>query len=188
MSEFEFISVAVALVYSFAVARLVTAVPVLLGSSERYWVHAAWALHQLLGVVVSWWFVFELGDVSWTPLRYLVALSLPSLAAMRIAVLVTDSPSAVGSWRAHFYDSRIPFFTFVLIGSLNAVSVPWSMGQIPWFEWNATTLFALIPAAIAVIGLATARPWVHGLLVSLNSAVLVAFFATVGTVIRTSGA
>ena len=44
MTQFEYVSVAVALVYSFAVARIVSALPAILAPDRRYWVHALWVV------------------------------------------------------------------------------------------------------------------------------------------------
>jgi hypothetical protein len=49
VSRFEYVSVAVALLYSIGVGRLLTSIPDVFDQGRRYWVHAAW----VVGIITS---------------------------------------------------------------------------------------------------------------------------------------
>ena len=172
MSQFEFVSVALALVYSFAAARLLAAAPWVFEPSRRYWIHAFWYAVVLLALVVTWWAVWSLRDVQWNAFRFLWALAIPALIYVRVGALVSQDPSSQSSWRDHYYASRVPFFGIGLAIMLNSALIPWVMGIVPWFELarvhaGAGLLFVLYSLAIA-----SPRPGVHGGVVLSNLVML----------------
>ena len=174
MSQFEFVSVGLALVYSFAIARLLAALPFALARDKRYWIHLIWFGVTILALVVTWWNVWLYRNVAWNPIRFVWALSIPSLIYLRAGALVSQSPATVASWRDHYFRSRIAFFTIGLAIAVNGVLLPWIMGLVRWFTpsppWLAMPLLLFL---LYVIGLATDRPRVHAGLGVVNLLALI---------------
>lgn len=177
MSKFEYVSVALALVYSFIVARLVSALPAVLDRERRYWLHVLWLGVALLATISTWWTIWDLREVSWNPLRFMWALSVPALIHLRVGILVSDAPAQVESWRAHYYDNRVAFFGVGVLIALNFAAMPWVLGfQAPPELWMG---FAML-LSICLLGLASARPMLHGWLVVANLGMIL------GSFVRTS--
>ena len=170
MSQFEFVSVGLALVYSFAVARLLAALPFVLAPDKRYWVHLAWFAVCMLALVNTWWEVWLFRAVEWNPLRFVWALSIPSLIYLRIGALVSQSPASVHSWRDHYYETRMPFFGIGLAIAADGFLRPWVLGL------ERPLPFLVAPSILCVlygVALATDRPRIHAGLSILNLMFLV---------------
>jgi len=175
MSIFEFMSVAFALLYSFAIARLLSAVPFIVAPDKRDWVHLVWVGVMILALVSTWWQFWLMRAVDWNPLRFLWALSIPSLIYLRVGVLVSQSPASIRSWREHYYQTRIPFFAVGLAIAVDAIFLPWVLGSLRWFTLDARYL--VMPSLLLLlygIGLASQHPRVHASLGLVN---LLALFA-----------
>lgn len=168
MSEFEYVSVGIALVYSFTVARLVAAIPAVLEPERRYWVHGVWVLVLLLAAIESWWTIWDLRAVEWNPLRFMWSLTVPSLIYLRAGVLLSDRPAEVESWRTCFYESRIQFFGVGVLVTCNFAALPWLMGVPSWFSTPSRSLALLALLIISVLGLVSANRVLHAVLALAN--------------------
>jgi hypothetical protein len=125
MTHFEYISVAVSLIYSLILAKLLGALPAALQPGKRYWVHALWIV-SLLGVTLdSWWRFWTYREVDWHPTAFVVLLAVPSIIFLRAAVLIGHQPYDVPSWRNHYYNVRRPFFLLQLLASVNMIASHW---------------------------------------------------------------
>ncbi|MFK8050034.1 MAG: hypothetical protein AB8B81_16520 [Halioglobus sp.] len=168
MSQFEFVSVAVALLYSIAVGRLLGSLSDIFDSNRRYWVHAGWAVYLLLFSALSWWNFFAAAhDFEFGPITFLLTLCTPALVIVR-AQLLTGRPSQeIASYRQHFYDNRVPFFAVGLASMTTIMLFPWLAGTQPLGEVTAYQLQAAPFMLIWIIGLVSARPAVHIALISV---------------------
>jgi hypothetical protein len=133
VSHFEYVSVAIALIYALAVGRLLSGLSLSITESRRYWVHTTWIVVLLLVSVMSWWFMWRGNEVTWTPIRFLWALSMPALIYVRAAVLLGNPADAPASFYDHFYEKRPLFFTLALVSAGFLAVVPWIFGIVPWF-------------------------------------------------------
>lgn len=161
VSQFEFVSVGAALVYSFAVARLLAGLPFALASGRRHWLHLAWVAVLMLALVGTWWQVWRFRATEWNPVRFIWLLSIPALIYLRIGVLLSQAPGSVVSWRDHYYQARIPFFVIGLLIAANSLLLPWVMGLVPWFAPSWHHVFPLFLLPLYITGLATDRPRIH---------------------------
>ncbi len=107
---FEYISVAIAIVVSFGVVRLLDGVSHAADPNRRYWPHLAWVGIKLLHCFNVWWGLWASRDVSWDYGRFLVQLGPPLILYLQATALVTSSPRSVENWRAHYYAVRRRFF------------------------------------------------------------------------------
>jgi hypothetical protein len=55
LSPFEYVSVAIALVYAMALGRLVSGISPSLRTDARYLVHLIWIAALILGGTLQWW-------------------------------------------------------------------------------------------------------------------------------------
>ena len=118
----------------------------------------------------TWWEVWLFRAVEWNPLRFVWALSVPSLIYLRIGALISQSPASVRSWREHYYEARVPFFGIGLAIAANMFLRPWVLGVDRPLPWLAS------PAILCVlygVALATDRPRVHAAVSILNLVFLV---------------
>ena len=162
MSHFEFISVAVSLIYALILAKLLGAVPVTLKSDRRYWIHTVWLVNLLLAAVGSWWNTWPLRDVEWTPTAFFAVLSFPAVFYLRAAVLLGDDPRAVTAWRDHFYATRRAFFLLQVIGSINLAVSNWIITGI---SPDRTLIFVGVVGSVsAAVGVLSASPRIHGII------------------------
>jgi len=169
MTHFEYISVALSLVFALVLSRLLGAVPSALQPDRRYWIHAVWVFNMLGLATLSWWATWGARTASWTALAFLLNLAIPGIMYVRSTILVTTDPSAVSSWRTHFYESRVRFFGVGVLGCANSIAAPLVKGT----HWSADSV--LVPAAFALpllVGMASDREWVHAAL-SVGGAIVI---------------
>ena len=168
MTQFEYVSVAIALVYSFAVSRLIAALPSVFVPESRDWIHALWAIILLFAAVFTWWSIWSYRDVQWTALRFVWALSVPALIHVRIGILVSDQPRAVSSWREHYEKTRVPFFVVGLAIMVNLAVLPWVMGTLPVLGFHAGLVGSVVLGFLYVVAIATDQRAVQATVVTVN--------------------
>lgn len=116
MTHFEYIFVAVAIILSFTILRLLDAIPSALSRERGDWVHAVWVAHLLWFCASFWWINWINRDLDAITLRYFLFLLLaPSILYLTATALVSASPAAVPAWRDHFESNRRPFFVGALV-------------------------------------------------------------------------
>lgn len=176
MSQFEYVSVAVALVFTLAVGRVLAGLNDAVSSERRYFVHAGWVVHILLACVALWWAIWRNINVEWTAFRFLWVLAVPALQYLRAAVLLGDAGS-VASYRDHFYRVRRPYFALVGVVAIHGGLSPWVLGRVPWLTPSPNHLGASLVAAIALVGFSSSSERLHSILVWLGLGLVVASFA-----------
>jgi hypothetical protein len=171
VTQFEYISVAIALVYSLVVTRLIGGF-VYSGSPERgSLITALWTLTLLVGVVSAWWIFWRFRGIDWTAFRFLWVLGSPGLLYLRAAVLLTDSPSHVSSWDSHFFTIRRRFFAIGIVQAAHTALAPWVYGLIPWLSPAPAHFWAVSLAGVSLLGLLVASRPVQGGLAGVSLAV-----------------
>lgn len=168
MSHFEYVSVAIALMNALAIGRLLAGLSSSLAADRQYWVHTTWISTLLLISVMSWWAMWGLSEVAWTPIRFLWALSLPALLYVRASVLLGHSGDEPDSYHEHFYAQRPLFFSLGLVTSAFIALTPWVQGLFPWFEMRPIHISAAFVATISILGLLFRSPTVHAVLAVLG--------------------
>ena len=131
MSQFEYISVAVALVFALVVGRILEGLTSTLSHQRRYPVHSVWVAQILLVCVGQWWILWRTASVDWTAFRFLWVLATPAIQYARVAVLLGE-PHSVRSYREHFYSVRRVFFGIGVASGVYTVLSPWVLGAVPW--------------------------------------------------------
>ncbi|MEP0202661.1 MAG: hypothetical protein ABJ084_00955 [Halioglobus sp.] len=167
MSHFEYVSVAIALMNALAIGRLLAGLSSSLAADKQYWVHTTWISTLLLIAVMSWWAMWALNEVAWTPIRFLWALSIPALLYVRASVLLGHSGDEPDSYYEHFYAKRPLFFSLGLVTAAFIALTPWVQGIFPWLEIAPIHISAATVASISLLGLLFRSPTVHAVLAVL---------------------
>ena len=165
MSHFEYVSVAVALIYALTVGRLLTVVSSAFDRRSRYWVHSGWVVTLLLVCVLQWWMLWNASQVAWTPVRFLYVLALPALLFVRAGALVGESSDGPISFHERFYEMRIRFFSLGVVTAGMGFFSPWMLGIVPWFAPTPIHTTALVLMALSVVGVVSKNATVHAVLV-----------------------
>jgi hypothetical protein len=161
LSQFEYVSVAIALIYALAVGRVLAGITPALAPTRRYPVHAAWLVLTLLACVAQWWGLWRTSTVEWTALGFLWVLAVPSLQYVRAAILL-GTPESVPSYREHFFGVRRTYFAIGLATPVHSSLTPWVLGQVQWLTFlPGFHLGMLAIAACCVVGLCSKSETVH---------------------------
>lgn len=168
MTLFEYVSVAIALIYALVVGRLLSGLAPSMQKSKRYPIHFAWVLALLLVCALQWWQLWRTRDVDWNSIRFFWVLALPSLIYLRATILLGPEPNRVKSYKDHFYAHRIPFFTLGILSALAIFMTPWVLGLTPWLAMDLLHTAGGILFLISVTGMIFKHPLIHGGLVIAN--------------------
>lgn len=176
MTHFEYISVAVALLFSFVVGRLLFSLAAVFEPGRAYWVHSLWVVQTLLGCFIAWWGFWLTRGTEWNAFRFAWALALPVLMFVRAHVLLGPELRPPQSARSHFYSNRVRFFAISVVLNVTSAVSPWVYG-LDRIEWNPALAASILPLALAVAGLLFSSPRVHGFLaVAMAIATVAALF------------
>jgi hypothetical protein len=174
ISLFEFLSVAIAIVVSFGVVRLLDGVNYAAKPGQLYWPHLVWLALKLIQHFNIWWSLWERHEASWSYAAFLVQLVPPLVLYLQATALVTPSPQSITNWREHYYSVRRQFFGLNLVFGLSNPLAVLASG----IEFRALAA-PLIIVALSMIGLLTSSHRVHSalaLVALVGNILLIALF------------
>ena len=163
MTHFEYISVAVALILSLVVSRLLVGVSAATQPDRAYWVHLCWIGQSLLNAVVFWWAFWNTQFGEWTAVRFAWALLIPSLMYVKAQTLVGPTPDSIASFRDYFFQNRVRFFSISLLTGLAAALIPLIHGE-SFAIFLRLLPFSIWTIAIDATGLLVRSSRVHAVL------------------------
>ena len=172
MSEFEFLLIFLAILMSFVVARVVTALPDIFDKPRRYWVHCVWSVAAIGNVVISWWAIYQYRDVTWTLHLFLLFVAPAACWLFVAAALAPDEPSDVTDWRNHYFRVHRQLIGATIVSQL-MISVFNSLVMEGW-----STIALAIPSVAGLLlapALFTKRPQVHGAVAIFYLFIVVAY-------------
>jgi hypothetical protein len=112
VTQFEYISVAVSIVLSLGVVRLLDAIRYAFQPAGRDMVLALWIIVKVMNHLLFWWALWSYRDFAhWNILVFAWILLFPVLLYLQVTSLVTTAPQHVSDWRTHFYDVRVWFLS-----------------------------------------------------------------------------
>jgi len=161
MSHFEYVSVAVALIFSLAIARLLGGLPHTSAKNQGAAVALLWNIGLILGSMVSWWLLWRFKDATWTPLAFVWIVAAPGFSYLQAAILLTDTPGQVDSWEGQYWAARRRFFSVSLVRVFHTALLPWVVGAIEWFTPAPAHAGTLVSLTICLIGLWSESRRVH---------------------------
>jgi hypothetical protein len=174
VTHFEFVSVAVSLIFALATADILRALVPAARLPARYWPHFMWLVAMLLNIAYAWWAIWNVRGVSWTGLLFVYLLLNPALLTIMARLLTHRDPDSVSSFRDHFHSVRRPFFAVLLAFCVNGFVASWVFGSHPLGTLATLQMAALPGAAGATAGLLLRTDRAHTILVIFALALLVA--------------
>ena len=163
MTLFEFVTVAVSIVLSFGIVRLLDGLRPTFDESRRYWVHAIWVVITLNAHVLTWWTQWSLArDVEWNYGRFLWLLVGPGILYLMSTALVTDAPRAVPSWRDHYFEIRRWFFGAAALLNLNVHLTSYFLYGRPLLTTESLAGASIL--GITLLGFWSSNPRHHGMI------------------------
>jgi hypothetical protein len=179
MTQFEYVSVAISIVFSFAVLRLLDALPHAVSAARRYWIHGVWVAFLLWWSAVFWW-------LSWSHSarqtefgfpEFLLLVTPPGVLYLCLCAtaLVSEAPAQVPSRREHFWAVRRRFFglALILLGLLAFTSL--AMQHIPLVHLLRVPQLALF--GLFTTGFVSRDERTHGVVALLGAALALAMIA-----------
>ena len=176
MSHFEYISIAVALIFALVVGRLLSGLGPSLEKGKRYPIHIAWIFTLFLVCILAWWQLWSTREVQWTALRFLWVLALPCFLYIRVAILTGSDPREIESFRDHFYSNRLSFFWMGLATSVYISLSPWVYGGVPWLHWATIHPGSIQLGIFSIAGLIFRQQSAHWAIVILSLFGVLALF------------
>lgn len=160
MTHFEFITVAVSMVLSLGVIRLLDAIRHAFNPATRYPVLLLWIVAKLMNHVLFWWALWSYRDFpNWNILGFVWILLFPGLLYIQVTSLVTTTPQDVADWRTHFYSVRRWFLSAnVLLLLHTAVTVSFVRADASLYPVLAVQSLLIV---VNVVGLVSANPRLH---------------------------
>jgi hypothetical protein len=157
LSEFEYISIAVSLVLTFGVARLLNGLPYLFSAQHPYWVHSLWCVQAIVNYAMFWWLFWNFRDVErWTLGSFLLVLLYPAICYVGAALLIPGDASKDTHWRSYFFGARRAIFAVFAMGVTVLAAVGVSLNDAPLF--SAPVFVAAGFVALYVVGLYPIAP------------------------------
>lgn len=164
MSLFEYVTVAVSLVLSLAVVRLLDGLRFAASRDRGDWVHFLWVVTKLFNCALYWWGLWSTREsVAWNFASFMWVLLFPGTLYLQCTSLVTSAPQEVPSWRDHFYDIRRWFLAINLVLVAHAFITSAIFLSVPVLDLSRVPIFVLLVFNVA--GLFSADPRLHALIV-----------------------
>ena len=133
MTLFEYIAVANSIILSFALLRLLDAIPHAFNRTQRFWTHCAFLVAITWACVQYWWVSWSYSTVeSWTYPKFIVYLVTPALLYSLARTIASPDPSRVDSFREHFGRIRCRFFVLLSIYMITILLGSWFIAGVPF--------------------------------------------------------
>ena len=115
MSEFEFISVSVAIVLALTLGKLMTAVNDVFATERRDILHLGFYSLSYVAILTMWWAQWMMVEVdTWTFPAFVLVMASPIAQYFTVHALLSANPSGTGSWRSYLARSRRWYFSALL--------------------------------------------------------------------------
>ena len=186
MFLFEYLSVAVSIVLSLALVRLISGLRSIAESNSRHWIPLTWIGTSIGLCLAHWWTSWSFREAQWTFATFVLMILGPAILYFIATVLIPDDRASVVDWKGHFLEKRTQFY-----GALMAYM---ALGTVDGYLILGAPLFA--PARIGQItgfilamnGLIVKKPSIHAFITVLFALLLVAaaftLFAAPDAIVR----
>ena len=179
MSHFEYISVAIALMYALLMGRLLSGLSPSFNKSRRYPIHLAWVVTLILVSILQWWVLWRTNEIAWTPFRFLWVLAMPAVLFIRAGILLGERPGEVVSYQEHFFQYRVQFFSLGIASAILIIFAPWVFGAVPWFTAAPLHPSGAVLGTISIAGLAFKGSRPHAIIVLLSFLLVASSFLVI---------
>ena len=109
MTHFEYLSVAVSLILSFALVRLIDGLWPAIKHEGRYVTHYGWVAFKLYSSVLFWWSMWLYNENEWTIVTFVWMLIGPLLLYGKASLLAPRNAAEITDWQAYYFSIARPF-------------------------------------------------------------------------------
>ncbi len=163
MTLFEYVTVAVSIVLSLGVVRLLDGVRFAASPERGYWVHVLWIATKLFNHALYWWGLWAAREgVSWNFASFMWVLAFPGILYLQSTALVTTAPGEILSWREHYYKIRRWFLAINIVLNLHVLVSSLVLLGVPLVDGSRIPL--LLVFVLNVAGIVSPNPRLHGLI------------------------
>jgi hypothetical protein len=124
LSQFEYVSVLVAVIAGLGIVHLLRGVARFIearGKWTPYWVHLLWTWNVFYSLIVFWWFTWSLRDLpQWNLFAFLYILIFAVVRYLQCVVLF-PADDGTTDFREIYFRNRRPFFGFEILAVWLAV-------------------------------------------------------------------
>lgn len=165
MSHFEYLTVAVSLILSFGLVRLIDGLWPAVRSTSRYPTHWAWVTFKLYSSVMYWWTNWNYKDHDWNLVGFVWMLAGPLLLYGQATLLAPRNADSVADWRVHYFSVARPLLALQFIYVIQQASGVYMFSSAP-----ETMMFVVLGLAgiVAVAGLVSLNRTLHGVVIVAN--------------------
>jgi len=151
MSHFEYVSVAIAMLYSLGFGKVLGGIPHIANRERGSLVVFLWVFSLLMGAFTSWWSLWQHVDVEWTAFRFMVILGTPILFYTQAALLVPEGPSRILVWDDYYATIRKKFISVFTTNAVYISFVPWALGETSWFAFHDSHVAAAVMVLTGIL-------------------------------------
>ena len=157
MTHFEYLSVAVSIIFALSIGRLVAALPNVVSSGRRDWLHVGHFACLLVVQMQFWWRMWQFKSVTeWDFLGFFLLFAVTLLYYLATHILVPANYAEVDDWQDHFAMNQQWFHGIVALAWASSGAVSGYLMKV---------FFIPPPMPITVLLFATAiaysRRWFH---------------------------
>ena len=119
MSDFEYLSVLIAIIVGIGIAHLLMSLGRILGEADRLKtdvVHLIWTANILVALIAFWWWGINLRSMEvWSFLPFLFVLLSASMWVLMAAILYPVAIPPQFDFKTHFRQKRRLFFSILVL-------------------------------------------------------------------------
>lgn len=178
MDAFSYLSVLLSIIIGLAVTQILQGFRARMLSHERvqrYWPTQVWAAILLIVCTQTWWAMFDLRNrTNWQFDDFMVLLAQTILIYLLAGLVFPDFPDGRPvDLREHYFAQRRRIFALLL--ATVSISIARDLVLNHALPGRANLLFHAAYISLAIIGISTAREWIHKALALGNGAVVVLY-------------
>jgi magnesium-transporting ATPase (P-type) len=178
VDAFSYLSVLLSIIIGLAVTQILQGFRARMlshGRVQRYWPTQVWAAILLIVCTQTWWAMFDLRErTNWQFDDFTVLLAQTIVTYLLAGLVFPDFPDGKPvDLREHYFTQRPRFFA-LLLGTV-VISIVRDLVLNHALPDRANLLFHLVYIALAIIGLSTAREWLHKVLALVTGAAIVLY-------------
>ena len=120
MTYFEYVSIAISLIFAFATTDILRSLIPSMSVGRRYFPHYIWLVSTFTLIVYVWTYLWRVQPIEWTGPILFYAMINPAITTIMARLLTTPLPEEVRSFREHFHKVRKAYFSLLMAFGVNA--------------------------------------------------------------------
>ena len=167
MSHFEFISIAVSIIFAMTLGRLVASLPEITSRPNRDYLQLAFVVAFIVHQILFWWRIWQLNSIEqWNFLEYFLIIAAPLANYLTAVALVGTQGASEGNEKP--FSHGWFFYTLAATWAISAFNT--------WYLLDIRPYFLAAMTLVALAGALFDKRWIHYVILGL---MVVAFCLTV---------